>query len=272
LAPLADDASGLTPLSGDLRGLTPLADDISGLDALSDDSAGLTPLADSASGPTPSSGTSPGLTLLPEDSAGLSPLPDAGGLTPLDDGPGLAPLNADPLGTSQTGSTPFSLPGGGGDVNPFSDAYAPAAAATHPPNPYQAPAYTSRQRKAFNEWVVKAPAIAIMVVSGLNIAFLVPYLIFVAISAARDGPGGPGNEAEMVGFGVGMVMFMLIVVAVPAVAIFAAWKMFKLESWGLALTSAILTMVSGLCCGIGFPVGIWALVVLCLSDVRNAFD
>ena len=52
-----------------------------------------------------------------------------------------------------------------------------------------------------------------------------------------------------------------------------ALKMMKLESWGLALTSAILVMLpcGSCCCCIGLGVGIWTAVILSKPEVKGAF-
>jgi hypothetical protein len=53
-----------------------------------------------------------------------------------------------------------------------------------------------------------------------------------------------------------------------------AIKMKRLESYGLAIASAILAMIPctfGGCCVLGLPFGIWALVVLSDIHVRSAF-
>jgi hypothetical protein len=210
-----------------------------------------------------------GLTPLPVDSGGLTPLPDTGGLTPLGYDGGLTPLGEDPLGTS-----PFPA-GGSADLNPFSDAYAPvpAPAPAYSTNAYQSPAYAPRRRQGVSEWVVKAPAIAMMVVAGLNLLVMIPYLLMTTIGAANAGAGmEPDNQASMIGYGVGVFIGIAIVVAVFALIIFGAWKMLKMESWGMALTAAILMVMPCTMCWMGLPIGIWAIVVLSLSDVRRAFS
>jgi hypothetical protein len=49
-------------------------------------------------------------------------------------------------------------------------------------------------------------------------------------------------------------------------------KMKKLERYGLAMTASILAMLPcSLCCVLGLPIGIWALVVLMKPEVKSAF-
>jgi ABC-type proline/glycine betaine transport system permease subunit len=49
--------------------------------------------------------------------------------------------------------------------------------------------------------------------------------------------------------------------------------MFRIRTWALAMTSAVLMMINfgNCCCLIGLPIGIWALVILLLPDVQDAF-
>ncbi|RKH10345.1 hypothetical protein D7V97_13990 [Corallococcus sp. CA053C] len=55
--------------------------------------------------------------------------------------------------------------------------------------------------------------------------------------------------------------------------VFGAWKMKNLQSYGLAMTAAILSCIPccGPCCGLGIIPGVWALVVLNRADVKAAF-
>jgi len=57
------------------------------------------------------------------------------------------------------------------------------------------------------------------------------------------------------------------------VCLIGALKMMKLSSYGLALTSAILTMIpcGTCCCLLNIGAGIWALVVLSKPEVKSAF-
>jgi len=48
-------------------------------------------------------------------------------------------------------------------------------------------------------------------------------------------------------------------------------KMLKFESWGAALTGAILLILPCTACWVGLPIGVWATIVLSLGDVRARF-
>ncbi|RKH37553.1 hypothetical protein D7X12_29180 [Corallococcus sicarius] len=58
-----------------------------------------------------------------------------------------------------------------------------------------------------------------------------------------------------------------------AAVVFGAWKMKNLQTYGLAMTAAILSCIPccGPCCGLGIIPGVWALVVLNRADVKAAF-
>jgi hypothetical protein len=55
--------------------------------------------------------------------------------------------------------------------------------------------------------------------------------------------------------------------------IYGGHKMRNLQSYGMAVTAAIVAMIPAIspCCCLGVPIGIWALVVLLNQDVKSAF-
>ena len=267
LAPLPDAAPGLVPLD-DAPGLAPF-EDAPALTPL-DDAPGLTPIDEMP-------------TLMPlDDAPGLTPLEEAPGLQPLDNSAGLVPFEGDPLASAASfeGSAAATspLPAGAG-TSPFggnfgSPATPPGAMAA---NPYQSPAlappgYAVGQSRPFNQTIVVAPAVAMMVVVGINCVVMIPYLIVYAIGAIGLAKAEQaGDEAAFIGFVVGSIIVVLIFVVVYVFMLFGAWKMMKLESYWMALTTAILMLFPCTFCWIGLPFGIWALIVLCFQDVRQAF-
>lgn len=48
-------------------------------------------------------------------------------------------------------------------------------------------------------------------------------------------------------------------------------QMVRGRKYGLALTGSIVAMINCACCFLGFPFGLWALIVLLRPDVRNLF-
>lgn len=142
---------------------------------------------------------------------------------------------------------------------------------------------------------VSPPAIGLMVVGVINILLsiygvimsgLVLAGIFDPNAAQREQfeemAAQGGQEAEMAEMmmnimtvtqgPVGLVT-NLIALIVGAIIVFGALKMKNLQSYGLALTSAIVAMIPCLssCCLVGLPIGIWALVVLLDNNVKQSF-
>jgi hypothetical protein len=56
------------------------------------------------------------------------------------------------------------------------------------------------------------------------------------------------------------------------VVIAGSIQMMRLQSHGMATAAAVVAMLPcNLCCLLGLPIGIWALVVLLREDVKRAF-
>lgn len=269
LTPLAGSDSGLTPLPDAAPGLTPLPDAVPGLTPLSASDSGLTPPPDAGPGLTPLPGAVPGLTPLPANAPGLTPLPAAGaGLTPFDMGlPALDPVAA--LGPS--GGLPAASQAGAAG-SPFA---ASAASSGGYVNPYQSPsvatAYRPRSGGQTSRGVIMAPAIAMIVISGLTLFLLVilgliQIILFAAAAAKWGLPelDAPRTAGQIAGF--------VILLGIQAVILSGARKMLKCQAYGQALTAAILCILPCTAAFLGVPIGIWAVIVLCLPGVRTQFS
>ncbi len=128
---------------------------------------------------------------------------------------------------------------------------------------------------------VKGPAISLMVVAGLSFVLeilnILANLLGVSLMGAQDmsqfeGMKGMEWLAPLMSGGF-VVIFGVIGLAAMGLIFFGAMKMKALESYGLAMTAAILSMIPcfTVCC-LGIPFGIWALVVLLNDEVKSAFD
>ena len=131
--------------------------------------------------------------------------------------------------------------------------------------------------------LVSGPAIGLLVV-GIICALgalwgVLSHVLGLGMGAFAPGGPGAGNMppqvtqwmALMAG-GVGLVL-NIVGLGLSALFIFASQKMRKIESYGLVMTSTIISMVPCLspCCCIGLPIGIWVLVVLCKPEVKASF-
>jgi phage FluMu protein Com len=127
---------------------------------------------------------------------------------------------------------------------------------------------------------VSGPATALTVVAWLNL-ILSLLLIVCAIVILAAGPhfGGkhqiwpPPNQGDLTFQAISWLVSGPIAIAVSIFLLIGAAKMRRLESYGLALATAIIAVVpcTAPCCIVGMGFGIWALVVLCDANVKSAF-
>jgi hypothetical protein len=158
--------------------------------------------------------------------------------------------------------------------DPTSPEQIPAGAAL-PPSPPPATRVLLDPSKA-----VTGPAIALIITAGLDL-FGGLFLTFASFLSLTVGSGfhrfddfGDAEAFEQLLSGAfGFVLF-LGGAAISALIVYGAIKMMQMQSWGLAMTAAILAVipcVSSPCCVVGIPFGIWALVVLQRPEVKEAF-
>lgn len=130
-----------------------------------------------------------------------------------------------------------------------------------------------RRRSGVAREKVSGPAIGLMVAAGFNItASLLGALVNVMGMAQPGFQRGNPQMPVMVQGGIGLV-FNVIALIAAVVIILGALKMKRLESYGMAMTAAIVAMIPCIssCCLVGLPLGIWALVVLNDAEVKNSF-
>ena len=133
---------------------------------------------------------------------------------------------------------------------------------------------------------MKAPAIVLMVfaVLGLLLGIGTPFtkkpmmdgIIKIIEQSGAQLPPDALKQMEAgrdEGFTLKDGVTMALGIACNAVMLFGAWKMMNLQSWGLALTAAILVMLpcGSCCCCIGIGIGIWAIILLNKPEIKGAF-
>jgi predicted Zn finger-like uncharacterized protein len=127
------------------------------------------------------------------------------------------------------------------------------------------------------EAAVAAPAICLMVLGGLNIAFLIldivlRFLDLSLLAATGAGQAGLGNDPEEVVNNVVGGLSSLFGIVLSVAMIFGGYKMKKLQYYGLAMTVTIFAILPCWnCCLLGLPLGIWSLITLNRPEVKAAF-
>ena len=126
---------------------------------------------------------------------------------------------------------------------------------------------------------VRGPAIGLLITGILNWV-LMPFIVMFGLPALSRTHGiglahVPLGQPDLIGMGLSKLA-VLGLVAIPFILcsflIYAALKMLRLEAYGFSIAAAIVAMLvtPGNCAG--FPLGIWALVVLTRREVREAFQ
>ncbi len=131
-----------------------------------------------------------------------------------------------------------------------------------------------RARRARARVQVAGPALALMIVGGLALAWATFGLFANALGIAilGAGMGQRMNEAELAGNLSGRVCGMILGFAWAATVLMGGVQMKNLRNYGWAMAGSIVAMVPcSVCCIFGLPFGIWSLVVLNNPDVKRAF-
>jgi len=122
---------------------------------------------------------------------------------------------------------------------------------------------------ASNESVVKAklkpPAIAIIANAGVS---LVACLFFLMLMKDSSSYFLEDSVRLMLA---AWNTLMISSFPVLAFSIYGGLQMMNARKYGFAIASAIITVLSGFLALIGFPIGIWALIVLLKPETKSAF-
>lgn len=204
---------------------------------------------------------------------------------------GAPPAETGAFPPDSAGASPFGagVPPPSGTASPFGPDVSPSAGAPGPENPYESPrgveaggagpAYPIySELHAYASSRVSGPAVGLIVTGALGLTLqilgTVANLIALAMPGMMPGMPGPGPGPQMFMFPGGVQLFFnLLGIGLAILVIVGAQKMKNLQSYSLAMTSAIIALVPFIspCCCLGLPFGIWALVVLSDSQVQAAF-
>jgi len=146
------------------------------------------------------------------------------------------------------------------------------------PNPYQSPSpaaarheFPGRREAAIR--AVKGPAIALISVGSLSIAWWVFCVVWDLVVLATDSLAA--SDPAFAPFQMTVKTLWGIVIACNCgFSIWAGWQMRKLWHYQACFLASILASIPGLspCLCVGIPFGIWAIISLSRSEVKQAFD
>jgi hypothetical protein len=143
-------------------------------------------------------------------------------------------------------------------------------------NPYQSDSQGQLGAKPFNPAKVQAPAIAMIIFGSLSLLASIYGMVNALISQPPTfPPDTPEFAIQIAQNSVGPVAAAIqsIFILLAIVILFGGIQMLRLKSWGMALAGAILSIINvgSCCCILGLPLGIWALVILLMADVKQHF-
>lgn len=158
----------------------------------------------------------------------------------------------------------------------FADAFVPQAA----PLPFAPAAVNVGGGRDAALKLVKAPAIALIVVASLGAAYYGISGLFVLFTGGmmfqQEMPPNipPQLQAFIQGMQGPMAGFInLVIAALNGFVLFGAIKMLRLQNRGMAVAASIVALLPCQCCCVfGLPFGIWALVVLNKPEVKSRFE
>lgn len=116
---------------------------------------------------------------------------------------------------------------------------------------------------------VSAPAIGLMVAGGLSAAFMICFMLFVAVAGVAA-VADPEMAEALPGVGV-LVAVSVVKLLLDILTIIAGNQMRQLRSWTLSMSGAVVALLPCFCCFLGLPMGIWAIIVLIDQDVKRSF-
>lgn len=151
-----------------------------------------------------------------------------------------------------------------------------------PLTPYLHPWASPEERRSAVRGRVLAAAIALFFIGGL--ALLDQLVRVVLLVADPDAPArmaravnqALGQQQEMPKETLGGIMIASIIFfsVISIIIMVGAFQMMRFRTWGFAVASSILPwfIISDCCCALGLPIGIWALIILLMPNVKGAFQ
>lgn len=212
------------------------------------------PAAGFGTRPTQGPAPTPGFGGAPSPNFGAGPTAQPGP-SPF---PGAAPF---------PGSASFPGPAAGPVMNPYA---APPNVPGPPGGGYGAP-YGYPMSPEQSRAKLKGPAIGLIVCNVLSLLYAGFNAVGLIVQLAGGNMQFPNDPAEKTGFVVGMIVGGALIGIVPLISLIGSIQMLRGKSRAWSMTGAITGMLPcSFCCLGGLGFGIWALVVLNQTDVKQA--
>jgi hypothetical protein len=167
-----------------------------------------------------------------------------------------------------------------GSFPEFADAFPGTAAPVSAALTFAASAAPINGGRAAALQAVKGPAIALIIVAAIGVLYYAFNGVFSLVAGgalfSRQLP--PNMSPQMRAFIEGMRgpmagVINLVIALLDAFVIFGAVKFMRLQSFGLAMTACIISLLPcQCCCLLGLPFGIWGLIVLNKPEVKSHFE
>lgn len=130
------------------------------------------------------------------------------------------------------------------------------------PSPLQAARPAPEKSSGAAAGKVKVPGIGLMLAGAMSVMVLLLAMFVLSVRVSSSG----GTRASF-------AMIVPLAVSVLGVSvILGGWSMMRMRRYGLCVAASILAMITPPGFLLGLPFGIWALIVLSRSDVREAFE
>jgi phage FluMu protein Com len=152
----------------------------------------------------------------------------------------------------------------------------------------RAPGKKGRRQRALS--AARLPAIALLIVGGIGLALAILHLVLLSTGtgplrprtppANRDAAvlaQGPMGQAQQQAYDqkiypIATMIGSMAAVLWAVIVLLGGYFMYQLKSWSTVMFATIVAMLPcHLCCLLGLPFGIWALVVINRPEVKSAF-
>ena len=138
------------------------------------------------------------------------------------------------------------------------------------------PGHRRRAVRARARSILAGPAITMIVLAsatlGLYCVFIMLRVLIFVVNPQFALKGWGGRQINSIAYLIGNLLGHTVAIFWATTLLVCAFNMKNLKGYGYAVTAAITAMLPcSICCLVGLPIGIWALVAINNEDVKRAF-